>query len=75
MRLCLRVRKIKNPQPFPLRIEKCDRKWLTEKQKEKFGDYINEMQSVTERDAFSYGFRLDVRLMKGSLLLSMVEDE
>ena len=36
---------------------------LTDKQKEmleKFEDCMNEMHSVTERDAFSYGFRLGV---------------
>ena len=39
---------------------------LTDKQKEtleKFEDCMNEMHSITERDAFSYGFRLGVRLM------------
>ena len=51
---------------------------LTEKQKEtleKFEDCINEMHSVTERDAFSYGFRLGVRLMSESFLLPIGEDE
>ena len=36
---------------------------LTYKQKEileKFEDCMNEMHSITERDAFSYGFRLGV---------------
>ena len=36
---------------------------LTEKQKEtleKFEDCMNELHSITERDAFSYGFRLGV---------------
>ena len=39
---------------------------LTEKQKEtleKFEDCMNEMHSITERDAFSYGFRLGVQMM------------
>ena len=51
---------------------------LTEKQKEtleKFEDCRNEMHSVTERDAFAYGFRLGVRLMAESFLLPMGEDE
>ena len=51
---------------------------LTEKQKEtleKFEDCINEMHSVAERDAFSYGFRLGVRLMSESFLLPIGEDE
>ena len=51
---------------------------LTEKQKEtleKFEDCMNEMHSVTERDAFSYGFRLGVQLMAESFLLPIGEDE
>ena len=36
---------------------------------EKFEDCMNEMHSITERDAFSYGFRLDVQLMAESFLL------
>lgn len=46
---------------------------LTDKQKEtlkKFEDYMNEMHSVTERDVFSYGFRLGVRFMGRSLPLA-----
>ena len=51
---------------------------LTEKQKvtlEKFEDCLNEMHSITERDAFSYGFRLGVHLMAESFLLPLGEDE
>lgn len=51
---------------------------LTDKQKEtleKFEDCMNEMHSVTERDAFSYGFRLGVRLMAEAFLLPIGEDE
>ena len=51
---------------------------LTEMQKEaieKFEDCMNEMHSITERDAFSYGFRLGVQLMAESFLLSLGEDE
>ena len=51
---------------------------LTDKQKEtleKFEDCMNEMQSVTERDAFSYGFRLGVRLMAESFLQAIGEYE
>ena len=51
---------------------------LTEKQKEtleKFEDCMNEMHSITERDAFSYGFRLGVRLMSEAFLQPMGEYE
>ena len=51
---------------------------LTEKQKETLGKYeecMNEMHSITERDAFSYGFRLGVQLMTESFLLPLGEDE
>ena len=51
---------------------------LTDKQKEtleKFEDCMNEMHSITERDAFSYGFRLGARLMAESFLLPLGEDE
>ena len=51
---------------------------LTEKQKEtleKFEECMNEMHSITERDAFSYGFRLGVRLMAEAFLQPIGEDE
>ena len=51
---------------------------LTEKQKEtleKFEDCIIEMHSITERDAFSYGFRLGVQLMAEAFLLPLREDD
>ena len=51
---------------------------LTEKQKEtleKFEDCMNEMHSITERDAFSYGFRLGVQLMAESFLQAIGEYE
>ena len=51
---------------------------LTEKQKETLGKYedcSNEMHSITERDAFSYGFRLGVQLMAESFLLPLGEEE
>ena len=44
---------------------------LTDKQKEvleKFEENMNEMHSITERDAFSYGFRLGVRLIAEAFL-------
>ena len=44
---------------------------LTDKQKEaleKFEDCMNEMHNITERDPFSYGFRLGVRLMAEAFL-------
>ena len=51
---------------------------LTDKQKEtleKFEDCINEMHSITERDAFSYGFRLGLQLMAEGFLLPIGEDK
>ena len=51
---------------------------LTEKQKEtleKFEECMNEMHSITERDAFSYGFRLGVQLMAETFLLPIGEEE
>jgi hypothetical protein len=51
---------------------------LTEKQKEtleKFEDCMNEMHSITERDAFSYGFRLGVQLIAESFFQPIGEDE
>ena len=51
---------------------------LTEKQKEmleKYEDCSNEMHSITERDAFSYGFRLGVQLMAEAFLLPLGEEE
>ena len=51
---------------------------LTEKQKEtleKFEECMNEMHSITERDAFSYGFRLGVQLMAEAFLQPIGEDE
>ena len=51
---------------------------LTDKQKEtleKFEECMNEMHSITERDAFSYGFRLGVQLMVESFLQPIGEDE
>ena len=51
---------------------------LTDKQKEaleKFEDCMNEMHSITERDTFSYGFRLGVQLMAEDFLLPLGEDE
>jgi hypothetical protein len=51
---------------------------LTDKQKEileKSEDCMNEMHSITERDAFSYGFRLGVQLMAESFLLPLDEEK
>ena len=51
---------------------------LTEKQKEtleKFVECMNEMHSITERDAFSYGFKLGVQLMAEAFLLPICEEE
>ena len=51
---------------------------LTDKQKEtleKYEETMNEMYSVTERDAFSCGFRLGVRLIAESFLLPLYDEE
>ena len=51
---------------------------LTEKQKEtleKFVECMNEMHSITERDAFSYGFKLGVQLMAEAFLLPICEEK
>ena len=51
---------------------------LMDKQKEtleKYEETVNEMYSVTEREAFSYGFRLGVRLMTEAFMLGLCEDE
>ncbi len=53
-------------------------KTFTEKQTEtleKLEDCMNEMHSLTERDAFSYGFRLGARLMAVSFFMSIADDE
>ena len=42
---------------------------------EKFEECMNEMHSITERDAFSYGFRLGVQLMAEAFLLPIGEEE
>jgi len=36
---------------------------------------MNEMHSITERDAFSYDFRLGVQLMAESFLQPLGEDD
>jgi hypothetical protein len=51
---------------------------LTEKQKEtleKYEDCSNELHSITEREAFAYGFRLGVRLMAEAFLPPIGEEE
>ena len=51
---------------------------LTDKQKEtleKYEESLNEMYNVTEREAFSYGFRLGVRLMSEAFLTNFGEDD
>ena len=51
---------------------------LTDKQTEtleKLEGCMNEMHSITERDAFSYGFRLGVQLITESFLLPLGEDD
>ena len=50
---------------------------LTDKQKEtleKFEEALNEMHSIAERDAFSYGLRLGLRLMAEAFLQPLCED-
>ena len=51
---------------------------LTDKQKEtleKFEDCMNEMHSITERYAFSYGYRLGVQMMAEVFLLPLGEEK
>ena len=51
---------------------------LTEKHKEileKFEENMNEMHGITERDAFSYGFRLGVQLMAEAFLQPIGDEE
>lgn len=51
---------------------------LTDKQKEtleKYEESLNEMYNVTERDAFSCGFRLGARLTAEAFMLPLCEDE
>ena len=51
---------------------------LTDKQKEtleKFEENMNEMHGITERDAFSYGFRLGVQLMAEAFLQPLGDEE
>ena len=51
---------------------------LTDKQKEileKFEENMNEMHGITERDAFSYGFRLGVQLMAEAFLQTLGDEE
>ena len=50
---------------------------LTKKQKEtleKFEEALNEMHSSAERDAFSYGLRLGIRLTAEAFLQPLCED-
>lgn len=50
---------------------------LTDKQKEtleKFEDCMNEMHNATERNAFSYGFRLGIHLMAESFIFTVGDD-
>ena len=51
---------------------------LTEKQKEtleKFEEVLNEMHGIAERDAFSYGLRLGIRLTAEAFLQPLCEDD
>lgn len=51
---------------------------LTDAQKEalkKFEECMNEMHCITESDAFSYGFRLGVKLTAEAFLAPLGEDE
>ena len=50
---------------------------MTDKQKEfleKFEENLNEMHGLAEQDAFSYGFRLGVRLMVESFVRPLGEE-
>ena len=51
---------------------------LTDRQKEileKFEENMNEMHGITERDAFSYGFRLGVKLMAEAFLQPICDED
>ena len=51
---------------------------LTEKQKEtleKFEEALNEMHSIAERAAFSYGLRLGIRLMAETFLQPICDED
>jgi len=51
---------------------------LTDKHKEtleKFEENLNEMHGIAERDAFSYGFSLGVRLMAEAFLQPIGDEE
>ena len=51
---------------------------LTDKQKEileKFEDCMNEMNTITERNAFSYGFKLGIHLMAECVVFTINDDE
>ena len=51
---------------------------LTKKQKEtleKFEEVLNEMHGIAERDAFSYGLRLGIRLTAEAFLQPLCEDD
>ena len=51
---------------------------LTDKQKEtleKFEENMNEMHGITERDAFSYGFRLGAQLIAEAFLQPLGDEE
>ena len=50
-------------------------KKISSDQLEKYEETMNEMYSVSERDAFSYGFRLGARLMAESFLLPLCDEE
>ena len=41
---------------------------------EKFEEALNEIHSIAERDAFSYGLRLGIRLMAEAFLQPLCED-
>ena len=58
------------------RVEELE-KSLTEKQKEileKLEECLNEMHDYAEQDAFSYGFRLGLRLMAEALTMPIGEE-
>ena len=51
---------------------------LTDKQKaifEKFEDCVNEMNSITERNAFSCGFKLGMHIMAEASVFMLAQDE
>ena len=60
---------------IPLITKDCNHSLLSIPRTCRVEECMNEMHSITERDAFSYGFRLGVQLMSESFLQPIGEEE